>query len=176
MQQHENWARKSTCPRRQTEWHLRTYGQSTEMTSLSRRTTQPSTEREAAVGKCNCRQQRRSQQANWWVDLLLSKFGEPIRSHNWDVTTHHHAKGISLDLGIRWQGICNYEDSDQRLRTRFTRDFYIFPPTRPWVISVIAPFSWGVMVRSFRFPKIRLVFWRIEWLAIGEFLTSLWFQ
>ena len=126
MQQQENWARKSTCPRRQTEWHLRTYGQSTEMTSLSRRTTQPSTERESAVGKCNCRQQRRSHQANWWVDLLVSKFGEPMRSHNWDLTTHHHAKGISLDLGIRRQGICKYKDSDQRLRTRFTRDFFNF--------------------------------------------------
>ena len=124
MQQHENWARKSTCPRRQTEWHLCTYGQSTEMTSLSRRTTQPSTEREAVERynglHCDGASKQTDEWNCWWANLLNQQLTQMRFNHTSSCYRH------CLDLGIRWQGICNYEDSDQRLRTRFTRDFLNF--------------------------------------------------
>jgi len=44
---------------------------------------------------------QRSHQARWCdVWICGSNFGYPMLPH-FDLTTHHHAKGMSLDLGIR---------------------------------------------------------------------------
>ena len=43
---------------------------------------------------------------------------------------------------------------DQHSDYVFHDSLNFFPPTRPWVISVFAPFVWGVMIRSLQSPNI----------------------